>query len=121
MKKKYIAAIAVALLLVAAALTNPGIDKHKEAVRHKLSQVLQQTMQEQMGDMSKNKFANAFASVIGNAVIEQVLKTGITSGNYVFFSTTVFTWQNKSQVIGIGLFGKVVLTKNLDHIMQING
>jgi hypothetical protein len=120
MKKKYIAGIVAVLLLGVAAFTNPGIDKHREAVRHKLSQVLQQTMQDKMGDMSKNQLANAFASVIGNAVIEQVLKTGITSGNYVFFSTTVFTWQGKSQVIGIGLFGKVVLTKNLDHVMQIS-
>lgn len=113
MKKGYVVLLIFGLILLFAALTNPGPDRHKEAVKTKFKEYLQKSMKDSttVSDDDNEKIGLAFGMLIGNAIIEPIVNSLISTDNYIVFSTTKITWDGKTRVIGIGAFGNVFIKK----------
>ena len=102
---------------IIAVLTNPNKENHKEAIKDKFSQHLQNTMKESLGntDTGIEQAGQALGLVIGTALADTFIDKLISSDNYLFFSTTKLNWEGKSKIIGIGAFGNVFISKQLNE------
>ncbi len=103
-------------LLVLAAITNPGIEKHKEVVKSKINESLQANLSN--SENSTEQAGEALGAAFGGVIIEKMVDNIVSSDSYVVCSTTKITWQGQSKVIGIGLFGNVFLSGQLDEAMK---
>jgi hypothetical protein len=92
-KKSYL----IILALIVAFLTNPDEQKHKEAVKSKIENIVMPSQSEY----------NA-----GNPYIDQLVNTHVGSTSYFFFSTTEVTWDEEKRTIGFGIFGHVFLVSS---------
>lgn len=122
MNKKNQTLIILSVILLIAIFTNPGPDRHKESVRVKFNSHFQQKMSEdtnQTGD-DWEKAGQALGQMLGGSFIEKMIENMVSSDNYLIFSTTKITMQNESKVIGLGVFGNVFLSKDLDKAFQGN-
>lgn len=120
MKKTYVIITIVAVVLIIAAITNPNQSRHKEVVKNKLTEAMQKTMSE--GKTGSNneweEAGEAFGLMIGQAMIDQIVNNLVSTNNYVLFSTTKMSWKGESKVVGIGIFGNVFLTGELDKSLD---
>lgn len=51
--------------------------------------------------------------MFGSIILNPLIDSYISDDNYMLFSVTRLKWNEKSNVIGIGVFGKVYITDNL--------
>lgn len=115
MKKNHLITIVLILILVTAILTNPSQERHKETLKNELKYQLEKTLKEYTPstDNPWEKFGQALGMVFVGVLVDKIVDTLITSDNYVFFSLTKISLLGESKVIGIGLFGKVFILKDL--------
>lgn len=120
MKKGYVALLIIGLFVLIAALTNPTPERHKEAVKTKFKEYLQKSMKDStnLSEDESDKVGLAFGMLIGNAIIEPIVNSLISTDNYIVFSTTKITWDGKTRVIGLGAFGNVFITKKIDNALD---
>jgi hypothetical protein len=100
----------IALILLAAYLTNPGKELHKEQLKIKLTEVIGEAMQERQDDL----IVYGAWEMAGGMMIEAFTGNNMSVDNYFLFSLTRLHWDGRSYIIGIGGFGKVYITKRLD-------
>jgi len=117
MKKSRIILILVGLVVLVAIATNPSPEKHKEALTTKLKEYFQEDMNNCFGEPNSGweRIGHAFGMMLGNALIEPIIDEIVSRGNYLVFSTTKITWEGETNMVGIGLFGQVFITKELDE------
>lgn len=101
-KKKYI----FILIAIIALLTNPGDNKHREAVYSRLNSYMD------------SHSRSPVAAMKGNPYLEQVMQTSVHSNSYLFFSTTNVTWKDDSYVVGFGVFGMVFISNAVDSYLN---
>lgn len=120
MKKGYVVLLIFGLILLFATLTNPSPERHKEAVKTKFKEYMQKSMKDSttVSEDENDKVGLAFGMIIGNAIIEPIVNSLISTDNYIVFSTTKITWDGKTTVIGIGAFGNVFITKKIDNTLD---
>lgn len=100
----------IALILLAAYLTNPGKELHKEQLKIKLTEVIGEAMQERQD----NLIVYGAWEMAGGMMIEAFTENYMSVDNYFLFSLTRLHWDGRSYIIGIGGFGQVYITKRLD-------
>lgn len=100
----------IALILLAAYLTNPGKELHKEQLKIKLTEVIGEAMQERQDDL----IVYGAWEMAGGMMIEAFTGNNMSVDNYFLFSLTRLHWDGRSYIIGIGGFGQVYITKRLD-------
>jgi hypothetical protein len=100
----------IALILLAAYLTNPGKELHKEQLKIKLTEVIGEAMQERQD----NLIVYGAWEMAGGMMIEAFTENHMSVDNYFLFSLTRLHWDGRSYIIGIGGFGQVYITKRLD-------
>lgn len=112
--------ILTVVLSATALFTNPQPERHKEAVKSKLSAFMQQSMKESLTqtDNEWEQAGQALGMMLGGALVDRIVEELITSDNYLLFSTTRMHWDGESKVIGIGIFGNVFLSKDIDHALD---
>ena len=112
--------ILTVVLSATALFTNPQPERHKEAVKSKLSAFMQQSMKESITqtDNEWEQAGQALGMMLGGALVDRIIEELITSDNYLLFSTTRLHWDGESKVIGIGIFGNVFLSKDIDHALD---
>lgn len=112
--------IITVVLSATALFTNPQPERHKEAVKSKLSAFMQQSMKESLTqtDNEWEQAGQALGMMLGGALVDRIVEELITSDNYLLFSTTRMHWDGESKVIGIGIFGNVFLSKDIDHALD---
>lgn len=108
MKKSNIILIVFAVMILAAVLTNPSSEEHKQAVKSVINQVVQNSISENGSDMEK------LGILFGSSLVEKLIENSVTRDNYLLFSITKITWQGKSKSIGYGLFGNVFLSEKVN-------
>lgn len=120
MKKGYVALLIIGLIVLIAALTNPSPERHKEVVKTKFKEYMQKSMKDStnVSEDESDKVGLAFGMLIGNAIIEPIVNSLISTDNYIVFSTTKITWDGKTRVIGFGAFGNVFITKKIDNALD---
>ncbi|MES2654901.1 MAG: DUF4359 domain-containing protein [Bacteroidota bacterium] len=120
MKKNYLMIAIVSVIILVAILTNPNQDRHKEVIKNKLQAFMQKSMKENLTETNDNweQAGQALGMVLGGALINRIIDNLVSTDNYVLFSTTKISWEGETKVIGIGAFGNVFLTGNLDEAMN---
>lgn len=120
MKNKHIIIIFIGVLLIVGALTNPTQDRHKEAVKNKLNVIMQKSIKDSMknSDSGAEQIGSALGLMLGGAILDRMIESTISSDNYVFFSTTNATWEGQTKIIGVGVFGNVFISKEIDNALK---
>ena len=120
MKNKYIFLLFGGLFLLIAVLTNPNQDRHKEVVKNKLNTIMQKAMKEGLknSDSGAEQLGSALGLMLGGALLDRMIETMVSTDNYVLFSTTKITWEGKSKLIGIGVFGNVFISDKIDEALK---
>jgi hypothetical protein len=120
MRKSHIALAIISLIVLVAVLTNPDQNRHKEVMKNKLITYLQKSIKK---DQAKSQdemeqAAQAIGITLSCIIVEKVLDNLMSTDNYVVFSTTKITWDGEPRIIGIGAFGNVFITKELDESLN---
>lgn len=107
------------ILLVAIALgaffTNPNEQMHRDAAKEKLDKIA--------GNMLEKYGINPrLLSVLGidssAGFVDELIKKHVSANNYLVLSTTMIRWDDRSQLVGIGAFGRVYISARVEEIMQ---
>ncbi|WP_437919373.1 DUF4359 domain-containing protein [Sphingobacterium sp. LRF_L2] len=112
MSKTRIFSLSTIVLMLVAFFTNPSNEQHEEAVRIKALELLQQ----HTGKNNDNNVLNLGVQLFGNTLVDQFMKNHIHVQNYYLFSVTKVTWEDKEQIIGLGMFKKVWLSAKIDDM-----
>lgn len=122
MKTKHYILIALFLLFATAALTNPGTDKHKEEVKTKMNAFYDDKLAENDNEANDqwSQAGRSLGVMLGKSMIDKMIDNAITSSNFIVFSTTKVNWEGNTKTIGIGLFGNVFLSKEINEVLQQN-
>jgi hypothetical protein len=120
MKNKYIFLLFGGLFLLIAVLTNPNQDRHKEVVKNKLNTIMQKAMKDGLknSDSGAEQLGSALGLMLGGALLDRMIETMVSTDNYVLFSTTKITFEGKSKLIGIGVFGNVFISDKIDEALK---
>lgn len=113
MSSKKISLIIISAIILIGIITNPNSDRHKEAVKNKLNSIFQTSKSEQESD-EWSQLGDAFTMMIIGPIVNNLISTD----NYILFSTTKINWEGESRVIGLGAFGNVFLSKQLDEKLK---
>lgn len=96
--------LVIAVLLVVLLITNPKPPEHKEAVKESLIDEFHKDKGAEMKDGW-----DAFGMALSGMLIDKMVDNFVGSDNYLLFSTTKLRVKEKSEVVGVGLLGKVFL------------
>jgi hypothetical protein len=108
--------ITVGIVVVIAAITNPGKQAHVDAVKEFLLESANEKMMTELDGANKwETVGAALGYTLGVNVIDKMAGSFVRSRNFVIFSTTVVTYKGESKTIGIGGFGNVWLFKKIDQ------
>ena len=120
MKTNTIILFLLSILFLAAVLTNPNLERHKEVIKGKVIVHLQKSVKEGLNDSSNEwkQAGQAIGMMLGGVFINGLLDNLVTTDNYVLFSTTKISWQGESRVIGIGVFGNVFITGEFEKTLN---
>lgn len=120
MKNNQIFLVFLGLFLLVGVLTNPSQERHKEVVKNKLNVIMQKAMNESLknSDSGAQQIGSALGLMLGGAMLDRMIESMVSTDNYVLFSTTKITWEGKSKLIGIGLFGNVFISDELDQALK---
>ena len=110
MSKTRIFAITVILLMVVAFWTNPTKQQHEDTVREKAITLLK----DQAGTENRS-IVDFGVQLFGNTLIDQFMKNHIKTDNYYLFSVTKVQWENQENILGVGAFKHVWLSKKIDE------
>jgi len=113
MKKSYVIYAIAAVIFLIATLTNPNQERHKEAVKNALKTSIQKAIKELPTEENKGleQARQTLTTMLGDPFIDTVVNDSVSSGNYMFFSTTKFSFEGETKIIGIGAFGNVFIAK----------
>jgi len=113
MKKSYVISAIAAVIFLIATLTNPNQERHKEAVKNALKTSIQKAIKELPTEENKGleQARQTLTTMLGDPFIDTVVNDSVSSGNYMFFSTTKFSFEGETKIIGIGAFGNVFIAK----------
>ena len=113
MKKLFLFLIVLAGLAVIRYLTNPTEAMHREAGKEKLEKIMENTLMRY--GVGKN-ILSSLGIDPGNKYVGQMIDSHISIDNYYVFSLTRLKWEDKSYVIGVGIFNKVFISNKVDDI-----
>lgn len=125
MKSNQLILILASIIFITGVITNPNLESHKDAFNKKLHGTIQKSIKEDL-DETDNDVNQAGAAIgfvmFGGASIDSITENMISSDNYLLFSLTRITWDEKSKIIGLGLFGNVFIFSDVENaIKEANG
>jgi len=115
--KKTIVFLAFLFLVIAIAFfTNPTPSEHKAAVKEVLYEHLKKSMKTNFSDFSIDQNTGLGTGMMfGGALVEMLVENMVTSEDYYLFSVTQITWKNSTRTLGVGLFGRVMISDKLEE------
>ena len=116
LKKNPITLLIVAILLIAAALTNPNTDNHKEFIIIKLNKLTQQALPK--SDEKMENKGSISGMLLAEKFINKMVDQMISVDNYVLFSVTVANYRGLTKTIGFGAFGNVYISNQVDKFLS---
>lgn len=82
---------------------------HKQLLKQEYHEYMEQRISNQSSGFWK-KAGQALGRLFGEPVIDQLVERLIDIEDYSLFSVGVVKWGNKSHIVSVGVFGKVILT-----------
>lgn len=110
----------IVLVCLGAFATNPTSVEHKLILKDKMREYLN-TEIDKMQLENDNKFAALGASlgaVFGGVIADKFIDENVVVDDYYLFSITNVRWEGKIKMVGVGIFGKVILHPDIDKKMK---
>jgi hypothetical protein len=110
----------VVLVCLGAFATNPTSVEHKLILKDKMREYLN-TEIDKMQLENDNKFAALGASLgaaFGGVIADKFIDENVVVDDYYLFSITNVRWEGKIKMVGVGIFGKVILHPDIDKKMK---
>ncbi|MCC6384538.1 MAG: DUF4359 domain-containing protein [Bacteroidia bacterium] len=120
MRNKYLVTVIVTGIILIAMLTNPGLNRHKEAIKNKLDSYMQKEINgsQDETDNKREQSAEKLGMSLGGVITDALTDKLVSSDNYFLFSTTKLNWNGGARVVGLGLFGNVFITRELKDVLS---
>jgi hypothetical protein len=100
--------ISVVVLLVLL-LTNPSKQDHIEKVRISLKTAMNKSIAKKI----ENDIAIGVGAYLVDGIVDAIVEKSVSIDNFFIFSITHFRYLDKDLLIGYGILGNVIITKNL--------
>jgi hypothetical protein len=100
--------------------TNPTSVEHKLILKDKMREYLN-TEIDKMQLENDNKFAALGASLgaaFGGIIVDKFIDENVVVDDYYLFSITNVRWEGKIKMVGLGIFGKVILHPDIDKKLK---
>jgi hypothetical protein len=110
----------IVLVCLGAFATNPTSVEHKLILKDKIREYLN-TEIDKMQLENDNKFAALGASLgaaFGGVIADKFIDENVVVDDYYLFSITNVRWEGKIKMVGVGIFGKVILHPDIDKKMK---
>lgn len=116
MKNSQFTIALMAVIILVAILTNPKLQDHQQAVKEKFKASFNKSMEENSNneEYDLGEFGKTLGNMFGNVLIDKLTEQIITIDNYLVFSITKATWKTDTKIIGIGVFGNVFISSEVD-------
>ncbi len=98
------------IVLAVAFFTNPDEQVHQAALKAKSTEIMDEIIAERTDVIGS--VAWQFA---GEQLFNGFINSHVSVDNYYLFSVPKLNWDGKSYPIGVGVFGKVFITKQLNR------
>lgn len=118
MKNNQITIGIIILIGFVAILTNPKLQDHKEAVKTKISASIQKNANLKEEKDAAYDLGMSFGKLLGGVLIDNIVDSIVSTDNYVLFSLTKVTWGNETKVIGLGLFGNIFFSPEINEKLE---
>lgn len=69
-------------------------------------------------DNGAKQFGSALGLMLGGVMLDRMIENMVSTDNYVLFSTTKITWEGETKLIGVGLFGNVFISSEIDEALK---
>lgn len=120
--KKAFPIIIVGVILILAGISNPSEEMHKQALKDKLEQRVAEAMdKDEDSDNPLTAMAQGLGKWLGGAIIDGIVDNLVSAENHIIFSLTKLETEDGPQTIGIGVFGNVFITKEIDKALDEAG
>lgn len=108
---RLILAIVILAILFA---SNPGLNDHQKAVKAKISQFIKKQTSSKSNDTKSEQAGKAILGLVGESMANEVVNEVIKRKDYFFFSLTTFEFNGNEKIIGIGIFGEVYISNEIE-------
>jgi len=108
------------LLCIGAFATNPSSAEHKLILKDKMRQLLNSEINKLKSE-NDNEFAQLGATLgaaIGGAFTDKFVEENVIVDDYYLFSITKVRYEGKSNIVGLGIFGKVILHPDMEKTVK---
>lgn len=110
----------IILVCLGAFATNPTSVEHKLILKDKMREYLNTEIDKIQLD-NDNKFAQLGASLgaaFGGVIVDKFIDENVVVDDYYLFSITNVRWEGKIKMVGVGIFGKVILHPDIDKKLK---
>jgi hypothetical protein len=94
--------------------SNPGLNDHQKAVKAKISQFIKKQTSSRPGDNQSEQAGKVLLGLVGESMANEVINEVIKRKDYFFFSLTTFEFNGNEKIIGIGIFGEVFISNEIE-------
>lgn len=110
----------ITLVCLGAFATNPTSVEHKLILKDKMREYLN-TEIDKLQLENDNKLAQLGASLgaaFGGVIVDKFIDENVVVDDYYLFSITNVRWEGKIKMVGVGIFGKVILHPDIDKKLK---
>ncbi len=118
MKKGILTIFFLGVIAIIAAISNPDANQHREALKKKIKTIWQKEKASVAPQDDWGEIVNSFGNAVGGLFIDGLIKESVSTSNLVLFSLTKIYWEGEEHVIGLGIFGNVFLTNEVDRFVE---
>jgi hypothetical protein len=107
-------------LCIRAFATNPSSAEHKLILKDKMRQLLNSEI-DKLKSENDNEFAQlgaTFGAAIGGAFTDKFVDENVVVDDYYLFSITKVRYNGKSNIVGLGVSGKVILHPDMEKTVK---
>lgn len=110
----------IILVCLGAFATNPTSVEHKLILKDKMREYLNTEIDKIQLD-NDYKFSQLGASLgaaFGGVIVDKFIDENVVVDDYYLFSITNVRWEGKIKMVGVGIFGKVILHPDIDKKLK---
>ncbi len=118
--RKALPLLLVGFILIIATISNPPQERHQEVLEKRLKEFFAEKMEikEAEEEDGLGRVVLGLGKIFGNALIDLAIENKVTADNYLFFSLTKVPHEGEEKIIGIGIFGNVFITQELEKALE---
>jgi len=116
MKKLKRLFVLLLIVAVAAFITNPSEDDHKDAVKEKFGEAMKESMGSATTDFEK--LGQDIGMVFGGALKDQLVESMLISENYYVFSLSKVRWMGEEKLVSVGAFRYVFVSNKVKKVFK---